>query len=356
MIRSAPFWLMYVVAALCALATWLGGPWPLVVPAFVFGVVPLADLVLGRDETDHGPHRWTDDVPLWTWVPTQLLTIGALVATAPGRSPVELALATGAVGIVSGAAGITIAHELVHRKGASERAMAEVLMTSVSYPWFCVEHVLGHHRNVATPSDPATSRLGESVYAFLPRTLVGSFRSFWRLEGAYAGRRGIRPWDPRDRRLRYLAVLAGTHVAIALWAGPAGWLAFVGQSAVAILLLEVVNYVEHYGLLRRETGPGEYERVRPHHSWNATHWLSGAFLLHLPRHADHHAHAARPYRDLRAFPDAPALPWGYATAVIVALFPPLWRRAMDPRVAAARSAAPGTGERGAGFDGRSAVG
>ncbi len=334
----APFWLLYVVAALLAVTLWAGGAWPLVVPAFVFVVVPVADGLLGLDDRDHGPQRWWDDLPLWLWVPTQLGLVGWLVATASGRGGWELAVATGAVGLLSGAGGITIAHELVHRKGRAERAMAEALMTSVSYPWFCVEHVLGHHRNVGTLRDPATSRLGESVYAFLPRTLVGSFRSFWELEGAYAGRRGIRPWDPRDRRLRYGVVGLALHTGVLVAGGPAGWLAFAGQSVVAVLLLEVVNYVEHYGLQRRAAPDGGFERVRPHHSWNARQWLSGAFLLHLPRHADHHANAARPYRELRAFPDAPALPWGYATAVLVALVPPLWRRAMDPRVEAARRA------------------
>ncbi len=334
---EAPFWLIYVIVGLLAAGLAAGGAWPLVVPAFVFGVVPVADVLLGRDESDLGPQTWWHDLPLWAWVPTQLAIVGWLVTAAPALSALELAVDVLAVGLLTGAGGITIAHELVHRKGRAERAMAEILMASVTYTWFCVEHVLGHHRNVATPRDPATSRLGESLYAFLPRTLAGSFASFWRLERDYARRRGIAPWDPRDRRLRYLAVLGLVHVGIAVAFGPIAWLAFAAQSAVAILLLEVVNYVEHYGLLRRETAPGEFERVRPHHSWNSTEWLSGAFLFHLPRHADHHAYASRPYHELRPWPEGPQLPWGYATAVLVALVPPLWRAAMDPRVVAARA-------------------
>lgn len=333
----APFWLIYAIAALLAVALAVGGPWPLVVPLFVFGVVPVADVLLGRDETDLGPRVWWHDLPLWLWVPTQLAAIGWLVSRAATLSAGELMVDVLAVGILSGAGGITIAHELVHRKGLAEQVLAEILMTSVTYTWFCVEHVLGHHRNVATPRDPATSRLGESLYAFLPRTLAGSFRSFWTIEGEHVARRGLPAW--RDRRLRYLAVLAGVHGAIAALAGPVAWAAFAGQGLVAVLLLEVINYVEHYGLLRRETAPGEYERVRPHHSWNSTEWLSGAFLFHLPRHADHHAYASRPYPELRAWPDGPHLPWGYATAVLVALVPPLWRAVMDPRVVAARARA-----------------
>ncbi len=335
---NAPFWLIYVVVALLAVTLAAGGAWPLLVPAFVFGFVPVADVLFGKDDTDLGPQVWWHDLPLWLWVPTQLAAIAWLVVSAPALPGLDLAVAVFAVGLLAGAGGITIAHELMHRKGRAEKAAAEILMASVTYTWFCVEHVLGHHRNVATPRDPATSRLGESVYAFLPRTLVGSFTSFWRLERDHAARRGIRPWDLRDRRLRYLLVLAGVHGAILAALGPVAWLAFAGQSVVAVLLLEVVNYVEHYGLLRREIAPGEYERVRPHHSWNATEWLSGAFLFHLPRHADHHAWAARPYHELRAWTDTPQqLPWGYATAVLVALVPPVWRSVMDPRVVAARA-------------------
>ncbi len=336
--ENAPFWLLFAIALLAAVTLAAGGWWPLLVPVFVFVVVPAGDALFGRDQHDLGPHQWWHDLPLWAWVPLQLGLVAWLAATAGGRTLTELAIATFAVGLLAGAGGITIAHELVHRKGRRERALAELLMTAVNYPWFCVEHVLGHHRNVGTARDPATSRLGESLYAFLPRTLLGSFTSFWSVERDYAGRRGIPPWDLRDRRLRYLVSLAALHVLVLAATGPWGWAVFVGQSVVAVLLLEVVNYVEHYGLLRREVAPGEFERVRPHHSWNSTMWLSGAFLFHLPRHADHHAFASRPYHELRAWPDSPELPWGYATAVLVAFVPPVWRRVMDPRVVAARAA------------------
>ena len=340
--KTAPYYLIFLVAAIHFAALAAGGAWPLVVPLVVFGLVPVADVLVGRDEGDEGHthDRWFD-LPLFLWVPVQLAAIGWLVWAAPGLSWTTLLCGSFATGILGGAGGITIAHELTHRKSPVARAAAEVLMASVTYTWFCVEHVLGHHRNVATPRDPATSRFGESVYAFLPRTLLGGLTSFWAIERDYAGRRGIRPWDPRDRRLRYLAVLALLHGGVLAVVGPAGWLAFALQSLVAVLLLEVINYVEHYGLERRMGPSGEPERVRPHHSWNSTERLTGAFLFSLPRHADHHAFAARPYGDLRAWPGAPQLPWGYATAVMVALVPPLWRNVMDPRVVAARAAATG---------------
>jgi alkane 1-monooxygenase len=254
--------------------------------------------------------------------------VGWALSGAPVLDIVLLAVGTG---VLTVGGGINIAHELMHRSRPLDQALAEVLMTSVSYPWFCVEHVLGHHRNVATPADPATARPGESVYAFLPRTLVGGLRSAWALERDRVRRRKLAPFGPRDRRTRYgawLVLMYGTLAAL-------GWQAvlfFAVQSLVAVLLLEVTNYLEHYGLQRAPLPGGRFERVQPHHSWNSAHRLTGRFLFNLPRHADHHAWASRPYWQLRHWPDAPQLPAGYTTMLIVALVPPLWRAIMDPRV------------------------
>ena len=175
------------------------------------------------------------------------------------------------------------------------------------------------------------------MYAFWPRTVGGGLASAWRLESARVERRG-KAWSLTDRRLRHPLLLVGTLALAVALGGVAGLVLFVLQSLVAITLLEVVNYVEHYGLQRAEVA-GRYERVQPHHSWNATHRLTNWFLFNLPRHADHHAWAHRPYMELRAWPDAPALPLGYPTMVLIALVPPLWFHIMDPRVAAVRQAA-----------------
>jgi alkane 1-monooxygenase len=296
---------------------------------------------LGRDDTDRAPDTgsaWLHDLALRLWVPVQLGLVGLTLWTAPSLGWGELLLLSISLGILTGAGGINVAHELMHRKSKLDRALAEVLMASTTYTWFCVEHVLGHHRRVATPADPASARQGEHVYAFVPRSVVGGLTSFFELERDYAGRRGIRWWSLRDRRTRYTLGLATIYGGLLAVGGPVAVVVFAVQSAAAVALLEVINYVEHYGLTRREVRPGEYERVKPEHSWNSTHVVTGAFLFNLPRHADHHAFASRPYWQLRAWPDAPQLPLGYATMVLVALVPPLWFRMMDPAVA--RLAAP----------------
>lgn len=334
------FSLVFVFPVALVAGAIAGGAWPLVVVALAFVVLPLVDLAGGEDTENpddaavaaRGANPLYDAL-LFAWVPIQLAVVAMSVSLAPTLDPLAFVALAFGTAVTTGAGGINIAHELMHRANPAHKAAAEILMTAVSYPWFCVEHVLGHHRNVATPLDPGTSRLGETLYAFLPRTLSGGLRSAWRLEAARVARRGVTGLG--DRRVRMLSTLLVTHAAAALLGGPLGWGMFALQSLVAILLLETINYIEHYGLLRAPNADGSgYERVRPIHSWNSPHRVTGRFLFQLPRHADHHAYASRPYWALRHHADAPAMPLGYPSMVVLALFPPLWFRVMDERVAA----------------------
>lgn len=347
-LRPLPFGVAWLVP-LAALAVALRpqGLMLLLLPALIFVVVPLLDLALGRSERTLEPEsaalKARDlryDLWLWLWVPLHWGIVAVALVQAGGLSPLgagaielswgQLAGLAVAVGLMGGL-GINVAHELMHRRGRAERALAEVLMMATSYTHFCVEHVLGHHKHVATPGDPASARRGESLYAFLPRTIVGGVRSAWRLEGERARRTG-QAGTLRDRRLRYPLALLLLWSALGLLAGPVGLAVFWLQGAVAVLLLEIVNYVEHYGLSRREVRPGVYERTTPFHSWNASERVTNWLLFHLERHADHHAHASRPYFALRHVDRSPQLPTGYAGMLLLALVPPLWRRVMDPRV------------------------
>jgi alkane 1-monooxygenase len=333
-LRVAKYGIIYLLLGLVAITVVVGGWSAVTVPLFVFGLIPALDHLLGADESAPGERSWLHDALLRLWVPAQLGLIGFSLWTAGERPWWETAALMLGVGIATGAGGITIAHELVHRTSRLDRALAEILMLSVSYPWWCGEHVMGHHRWVATPRDPATARLGESVYAFLPRSVFGGLQSFVALEGDRTRRRQIRWWSLADRRTRHALSLVALYAGLLSLCGWAVAAAMLAQSVVAIGLLEVINYIEHYGLVRRETAPGVYERVKPEHSWNSNHWLTGAFLFNLPRHADHHAYASRPYWDLRPWPVAPVLPLGYAGMIVVALVPPLWFRWMDPRARA----------------------
>jgi alkane 1-monooxygenase len=344
MTHALAFVTAYVVPLTAAVGLWLGGVWTFLTPLLVFGWVPLLDVLVDVDTENASPDEEARrlanplyDVWLWLWIPAQLGLIawGAHRVGSGAATLVEAAGVVLSVGIVGGAGGITIAHELMHRSTRREAFAAELLMSSVAYPHFCIEHVLGHHRWVATPLDPASSRLGESVYRFLPRVLSGSLASAWRLEGERVRRLGLPVW--RDRRVRMPLVVLALWLVALLATGPAGLAFVVLQSVVAFGLLEIVNYVEHYGLERRRDAGGRWERVQPQHSWNSPHRVSGHLLFNLPRHADHHFLASRPYPILRHMPHSPQFPAGYGTMVLIGLVPPLWRRIMDPRVLAWRA-------------------
>ncbi|PRP91397.1 Alkane 1-monooxygenase 2 [Enhygromyxa salina] len=336
--RLAPFFLVFTLPLMLVLGVELGGLWTILPVLLTFGMIPALDAALDQDRVNpdeaRGHSRWFD-LPVLAWVPVQLATTAYVLwrLVSGDLSGLEIAGSVVSLGIVNGGGGINIAHELTHRKQALHRAFAEILMTSVSYTHFCVEHVLGHHRKVATPDDPATSRLGESFYRYYPRTLLGGLRSAWLLERERCSKRGIAWWGLRDRRTRYLVVILAVYAGVYLALGGLGLGLFIAQGVVAFSLLEAINYIEHYGLLRRRLDNGKYERVRPEHSWNSAHRVSNYYLFNLARHSDHHYLASREYDRLRHHAEAPQLPTGYAGMVILALAPPLWFRVMDRRVA-----------------------
>jgi alkane 1-monooxygenase len=334
------FAVAYTLPVVHLAALELRGPWVWLPLVYVFGMIPLGDRLVGPsrvddDEVDARPRESRiHDLWLELWAPMQLALLGwtmVQIHTLPpvGHEWLGLGLS---MGLVTGAGGINVAHELMHRSKLAHRGLGELLMTSVFYAHFCVEHVLGHHKHVATPRDPATSRRGEWLYAFWVRAIAQSVPSAWRLEARRAAKHGI-AWTLRDRRLR----MALTQTALAgglLWFfGLQGFAFYAGQALFGVLLLETVDYIEHYGLQRRELSPGRYERVQPHHSWNSSHVVSSAHLFQLPRHSDHHANASRPYHRLRTLPgEAPLLPAGYPAMMLTALVPPLFFRWVDPLV------------------------
>ncbi len=334
---TLPHLLVFTLLPWLVLGALWQGPWTWTGVGFVLLCVPIMDALGGletRNPTEDAPRRRAADLPLWLWAPAQIgVSVFAIVEMVRGDfaawEQVGMLLS---LGVVNGAAGITIAHELMHRRRAFERASAEALMLFVSYPHFCVEHVHGHHRHVATPADPASSRFGESIFAFYPRVVLGSLRSFWRIESARVAKQKPKPWA--DRRIRYALLWVGLLALVTWTLGPWGLLYFLVQGVIAFSLLEIINYIEHYGLERAMTASGRYERVRPQHSWNSAHRISNWYLFNLARHSDHHYLASRPYDQLRHYEDVPQLPAGYATMLLTALVPPLWFRVMNPRVEA----------------------
>jgi alkane 1-monooxygenase len=227
---------------------------------------------------------------------------------------------------------INIGHELGHQTSPFERLLAKLVLAPGFYGHFYVEHNRGHHIRVATPEDPASSRFGETFYEFLPRCVIGSFRSAWEIEEKRLAREGKSVWHYSNDNLQSWAMTLGFWSAAVVWLG---WDALAVAVIAAVYggsLLEVVNYLEHYGLMRQKRADGRYERCEPHHSWNSNHVVTNVLLYHLQRHSDHHANPTRGYQTLRHFDGVPSLPSGYAAMILIAYFPPLWFRLMNPKV------------------------
>ena len=236
-------------------------------------------------------------------------------------------------GLVNGIA-INTAHELGHKRESAERWLSKIALAPTAYGHFFVEHNRGHHVRVATPEDPASSRLGETYWRFWPRTVLGSLRSAWHLETTRHRLRGRTPWTWRNDILNAWAMTAVLYAALVAALGPGTLPFLVLQAVIGFSVLEAVNYLEHYGLRRQRNAAGRYEKVDPRHSWNSDRLTTNVFLFQLQRHSDHHANPLRRYQTLRSFDVSPQLPAGYAAMLILALIPPLWRRVMDKRVLA----------------------
>lgn len=347
--RVLPFALAYVYGLAVVVGLLFHGPSVWLPLLLTFVIMPLLDAAVGLslwNPNAADDARLANDVRFrfitWAWVPFEVAAIAcaAWVVAQPSTTwPDKLGLAIG-VGLMNGVVGITYAHELVHRANRFERFLGETLLALATYLHFRIEHVFGHHRNVATPSDPATAREGESFYRFFMRSVPGQIASAWHIEVDRLRRRGESGWSPHNRMTHYTAITIALYVAIFAVAGWLGVGFFALQSAVAFASLEVVNYIEHYGLVRARTPRGTFETVTPAHSWNTGFRMSNWLLINLARHSDHHAIASRRFQLLRTYAggEAPALPFGYATMYLLALAPPLWFRIMQPRLAAWHSA------------------
>ncbi|PQA46973.1 fatty acid desaturase [Amnimonas aquatica] len=311
-------------------------------PLLVYAIIPLLDWLIGTDQNnppESAVAQLEDDkyyrFIVYAYIPSQfILTVwGAwLVAThdMPAWHWIGLVLSVGAVNGIA----INTGHELSHKRDAVGRWMAKLTLAPVAYGHFFTEHVRGHHKNVATPEDPASSKMGESFWAFLPRTMIGSVVSAWHIEKERLARQGKGVWTLQNDNLQAWALTVVFFGGLTAWLGWAAlpWLllqAFYGAS-----LLEVINYIEHYGLLRQKGKDGRYVRCSPEHSWNSNQIVTNLFLYQLQRHSDHHAHPTRSFQALRHFEESPQLPSGYASMLIPAYIPPLWFRQMDPLVAA----------------------
>lgn len=340
--HALPFWSSLALVPVAIGAVMAGGWWILAIPASTWLLFAALDAVFGHDRANLPPD--TPEVALslhrlvtLVWPPVQLALLLGMLAYVPRAAHLsgieEIGVFFG-IGVLTGTVGITYAHELMHRPGRIERWLGDLLLAMVLYGHFRSEHLLVHHTHVGTPRDAVTARYSEGFPRFFARVLPGSLVSAWRTETARLNRKERPWWDRANPFWRYGGLQALFLLVALLVGGWAGLALFVYQAFVAIWQLEVVNYVEHYGLTRKHLGEGRYEPVRPHHSWNATHCASNRLLINLQRHSDHHAKPGRPFPLLQSGEgdEVPELPHGYPVMTLAAMWPPLWRRIMNPRV------------------------
>jgi alkane 1-monooxygenase len=328
------FGLPFAFLASAPLGFALGGAWAYLTLALTPLALCTFDLVLGFEpetEAPPGALRYRLLPYLYIVLQVALTAWAAAMIARPGASLIAAVGLTLSVGITAGIFGILAAHEMVHSPLAAERGLGLALLASVGYMHFRIAHIHGHHVRAATPADPASARRGEGAYRFILRSVAGQVREAWTFEAARLRRGGRRVFAPANRMLLYFALEGLLAAAIAAFSLRA--LAFwAAQAGLAVAMLELFNYIAHYGLARRPLPGGGLERLADRHSWNSSRRMNNWSLFNMGRHSDHHRRSTAAYQRLELEADAPELPTGYAGAILLALTPPLWRRVMDPRV------------------------
>ncbi|WP_341198427.1 alkane 1-monooxygenase [Lentibacter algarum] len=340
--RALPFWLSLTLIPLAWIGAFYGGWTVALLPLATWYLFSGLDAVLGLNTENADPNIGEEHLAAYSlitkiWIPLQFITLFGLLYYVPRAEHLE-ALETVVlffgVGVITGTVGINYSHELMHQKNKFERWLGDILLSMVLYSHFRTEHLLVHHRYVGTPRDAVTARYNEGFYRYFPRVLREGLSSAFKAEKEMLARKDL-PWnDTSNPFFRYWALQAAMLLLALIVGGWMGLALFLWQAFSAVWQLELVNYIEHYGLTRKHLGDGKYEHVMPHHSWNAAHKASNWLLINLQRHSDHH------YKPDRRFPllqnydaaQAPQLPYGYPLMTMAAMVPPLWRKKMNPRV------------------------
>lgn len=340
--HALPFWMSLALIPFAWIGAIYGGWWVLILPVLTWYLFSFIDAFAGLNEANPDPLT-PDDQLTWyvaitkIWAPVQFLTLFGVLAYVSWTDHLngwEMAGLFFGIGVITGTIGINYSHELMHQSSKFERWCGDILLAMVLYSHFRSEHLLVHHRYVGTPRDPVTARYNEGFHRFFPRVLKQCFLSALHAEQAMLARKKLGFWHRSNPFLRYWALQAGFLLLAFVIGGWVGVGLFLIQAFVAVWQLELVNYVEHYGLTRKHLGDGKYEHVQPRHSWNAAHRASNWLLINLQRHSDHHYKPNRRFPLLQTYSadEAPQLPRGYPVMTMMAMVPPLWRRFMNPKV------------------------
>jgi len=340
--RDLKYLASYIIPCLTLIGLKLGGGYTYAGVVFAFVVIPLLEPLFNRSEVNLTESEVSSklsnkffDLLLYLNLPliAVILWVFAEFLGSQTLSAFEIIGAVLSVGTVLGANGINVAHELGHRFNKFENVLAQGLLLPSFYMHFFIEHNYGHHRNVATPEDPATARFNEPVYVFWLRSAAMSYADAWKIETQRLKREKKAFFSFGNKMLWFLALQCLYIAVLLVLTTPFIALMLVLAGVMGFLLLETINYIEHYGLVRNKLKNGRYERVRPRHSWNSNHELGRIVLYELTRHSDHHFISSKKYQVLNHHDQSPQLPLGYPTSMLLSLVPPLWFRIMNPKVA-----------------------
>jgi alkane 1-monooxygenase len=323
-------------------AVWL----PLI---YAWVLIPALELFIRPDESNLSEaeeelakrDKWYDYM-LYLIVPLQAFALGLFLHNVSHieQSWVDVTGKTAVMGLLCGTFGINVGHELGHRVHKGEQLLAKMLLLSSLYMHFFIEHNRGHHKRVATPEDPSSARYGEPLYFFLFRSVIFSYLSAWNIANREMEKKGLQRISLRNEMVQFHLVQILFLAAIVFFFGWFAAALFLVAATTGILLLETVNYIEHYGLQRKQIGDGKWERAMPEHSWNSNHVIGRVMLFELSRHSDHHYLASRKYQILRHHHHSPQMPTGYPGMMILSLIPPLWFRVMNKRIKNLQTAPP----------------
>lgn len=335
----ASSYLLVFVLPVSAFFSFLAGyPFTFIPVLYAFVLIPMLELILRPDRTnlESQEEELAGQNPVYDWflylqLPLQyvnlLLFLKVCTAAGDGVTLFSMILL---MGLLCGVIGINVAHELGHRSSRTEQFLAKSLLLSSLYMHFFIEHNRGHHKRVATHEDPASARYGESIYAFWGRSLWYSYISAWHLEKQRLQKQGLFFWSIYNEMIIYHLLQAALLIAVYLVFGLKVMLCFMAAALIGSVLLESVNYIEHYGLSRQKREDGSYAKTLQCHSWNSDHVIGRLVLFELSRHSDHHHKASKKYQTLRHWDESPQMPTGYPGMIILALFPPLWFRVIHP--------------------------
>ena len=338
MFRDVKYLLAYSIPLVTLVALLFDGMWSYATVFFAFGLIPVLEIIIADRNASYSDDEVSDRKinPLFDWMLYAnlpmvfgLLAFGIWDMTASSYATYEWIGKTVSLGILLGTNGINVAHELGHRTTVRERSMAKVLLCPSLYMHFYIEHNFGHHKNVSTPKDPATAKRDQSVYGFWVQSILGQYSNAWRIQLHLLKNQNHSFLSFYNDMLFYMFFQALYLTSVGFIFGLIGVLFAVGIAVVSFLLLETINYIEHYGLERKLLSSGRYERVQEHHSWNSNHVIGRMVLYELTRHSDHHFRANKKYQILENKPDCPQLPYGYPTSMVLSMLPPLWFRRMN---------------------------